>query len=203
MLFCLKKLLGLVIWSGEIVSLLIISLITSSTLNSVFFNFFSINRIMTIKLFHLECFFIIFIFYVVICFRDLSHIILLPFLKSRILVYLTRNFELYSIVINVGVDVKRAVELVNKIPLLELFNDNVEVLPVDPDPIKFSVTINRTFYLFKDLYLFSLYSPSILGDFKMLSQSSLSVFDFNFFVFIILRLSCSYSGSFFQFGCVI
>ena len=51
-------------------------------------------------------------------------------------------------------DVDRAVEEVNTIPMLGFMNDIVDVEIALPDPIKTSVTINNTFFLFKLLYFF-------------------------------------------------
>ena len=56
---------------------------------------------------------------------------------------------MYSFVIKLAKDVRRAVELVNTIPMLVLINDIVEVVLVDPDPNKVSVTINNTFFFFR------------------------------------------------------
>ena len=51
--------------------------------------------------------------------------------------------------INIAIDVNRAVEEVNTITMLEFFNDIVEVLIADPDPIKSSVIRNNVFFSFK------------------------------------------------------
>ena len=48
--------------------------------------------------------------------------------------------------------VSEAVEEVNSIPMLGFDNDIVEVVIADPEPTKNSVTINKTFFSFKDLY---------------------------------------------------
>ena len=48
--------------------------------------------------------------------------------------------------------VGEAVEEVNTIPMLGFINDIVEVVIADPEPTKISVTINKTFFSFKDLY---------------------------------------------------
>ena len=50
----------------------------------------------------------------------------------------------------VAIDVKRAVPLVNTIPMLGLNIDSVEAVIVDPDPEKSSITTNNTF--FKDKF---------------------------------------------------
>ena len=61
---------------------------------------------------------------------------------------------MYSLVIKTAMDVRRAVELVKNLPILGFINDIVEVSIADPDPIKNSVIINNTFFLFKPLYFF-------------------------------------------------
>ena len=61
---------------------------------------------------------------------------------------------MYSIVIKIAIPVNEAVEEINTIPMLGLTNDIVEVLTANHDPIKISVIINNTFFLFKILYLF-------------------------------------------------
>ena len=65
--------------------------------------------------------------------------------------------------------VKKAVELVSTIPLLEFINDIVDVDIADPDPTKISVIIDNTFFLFKPLCFFLYYSFPVLRDFKMFS----------------------------------
>ena len=52
------------------------------------------------------------------------------------------------------IDVSKAVELVNTIPVLGFFEDFIKILIADPDPIKISVIIRNTFFLFNDLYFF-------------------------------------------------
>ena len=49
--------------------------------------------------------------------------------------------------IRIAIDVNKAVELDNTMPMLGLINDIVEVLIADPDPIKISVINNITFFL--------------------------------------------------------
>ena len=56
---------------------------------------------------------------------------------------------MFSFVIRIAIDVNKAVEPVNTIPILWLNNDVVEVPIADPDPNKFSVIINNTFFLFE------------------------------------------------------
>ena len=56
--------------------------------------------------------------------------------------------------IKIARDVNKAVEDVNKIPMLGFIIDIVDVEIADPDPIKISVLINIQFFLFKDIYFF-------------------------------------------------
>ena len=56
--------------------------------------------------------------------------------------------------IKIARDVNKAVEEVNTIPMVGFINDIVDVEIADPDPIKFSVIIDNTFFLFKLLYFF-------------------------------------------------
>ena len=60
---------------------------------------------------------------------------------------------MYSFVVNIAIDVKKAVELVNTIPMLGFINHIVEVALADPDPNKISVIINSAF--FKNFYISS------------------------------------------------
>ena len=62
---------------------------------------------------------------------------------------------MYSFVVKIALDVKRAVELVNATPLLGISIDNVEVVTADPDPNKISLLNNITFFLFIFLYFFT------------------------------------------------
>ena len=59
-----------------------------------------------------------------------------------------------SFEINIAILVNKAVLDSLKIPTLGLIIDNVELVIVLPDPIRISVIINNTFFLFKHLYLF-------------------------------------------------
>ena len=61
-------------------------------------------------------------------------------------------------------DVRRAVELVNTMPILRLNIDIVELVIADPYPNNISVIINFFFFLFNDLYLFLYCSLSIISD---------------------------------------
>ena len=51
--------------------------------------------------------------------------------------------------IKIARDVNKAVEEVINIPMLGFINHIVEVEIADPDPIRISVIINNTFFLFK------------------------------------------------------
>ena len=51
--------------------------------------------------------------------------------------------------INIAVDVNRAVEVFNTIPMLGFLSDIVEVVIALPDPNKISVIINKTLFLYK------------------------------------------------------
>ena len=78
---------------------------------------------------------------------------------------------MYSFVIRVAIDINKAVELINTIPMLGLNNDFVETFFLDPDPNKktYVIFFNVTFSLFKLLYFFLIYSLSILGLFNIFS----------------------------------
>ena len=76
---------------------------------------------------------------------------------------------MYSLVIKIARLDKKAVEGVNTIPMMGLINEIVEVLTNDPDPIKISVIIDNTFFLFRLLYFFLYYSLSILRLFNIFS----------------------------------
>ena len=64
------------------------------------------------------------------------------------------NLLIYSLVIKIARDVNKAVKEVNTIPILGFINDIVDVEIALPDPIKTSVIINSTFFLFTLLYFF-------------------------------------------------
>ena len=68
-------------------------------------------------------------------FNVFSNSNLITFIQSLSLVYLL-FFDMYSFVTKTALDVKRAVLLVNTIPMLGFINDIVELVIVDPDPIK-------------------------------------------------------------------
>ena len=54
---------------------------------------------------------------------------------------------MYSFVIKIAKDVKRAVDLIKTISKLGLINDIVEVLIVDPNANETSVIFNKTFFM--------------------------------------------------------
>ena len=56
--------------------------------------------------------------------------------------------------IKIARDVNKAVEELSTIPMLGFIIDIVDVEIADPHPIKISVIINKTFFLFKFLYFF-------------------------------------------------
>ena len=70
-------------------------------------------------------------------------------MQSLNFVYGIFNFEMYSFVINIDIDVNKALEEVNTIPMLGFISDIVEVPMVDPDAISISVIINNTFFFLK------------------------------------------------------
>ena len=53
---------------------------------------------------------------------------------------------MYSFVIKIAIDVNKAVELVNTLPIVGFINDIVEVVIVDPDPNYIPVIYKSTFY---------------------------------------------------------
>ena len=59
---------------------------------------------------------------------------------------------MYSLVIKIAILVNRAVLDEITIPAPVLIKPNVELPIADPGPIKISVIINKTFFLFKLLY---------------------------------------------------
>ena len=74
--------------------------------------------------------------------------------QSLYLVCRIFNFDSYSFVIKITIDVNEAVILVSTIPLLGLVNSIVGVVKADLDPIKISVLINDTFLLLNFLFFF-------------------------------------------------
>ena len=61
---------------------------------------------------------------------------------------------MYSLVTKIAILVNRAVLLEIILPAPGLIKPIIEELLVEADPIKISVTINNTFFLFNDLYFF-------------------------------------------------
>ena len=76
---------------------------------------------------------------------------------------------MYSFVIRIAVDVNKAVELVNTIPMLGLINDIVEVVKADPDPNNISVIINSIFFYSNTYFSFYSFIMSFLRDFNIFS----------------------------------
>ena len=73
--------------------------------------------------------------------------------QSLNFVYWIFNFDLYSFVIKMAILVKKAVLLVNTIPMLGTIIENVKVVFSQPDPKNISAINNKTFF-FKLSYLF-------------------------------------------------
>ena len=61
---------------------------------------------------------------------------------------------MYSFVFEIAILVKKAVELINTIPILGLIKNMVELPFADPNPIKISVVIDNTFLSFKFFYIY-------------------------------------------------
>ena len=90
---------------------------------------------------------------------------------------------MYSFVIKIAIDNERAMLEDIIIPTLWFVIAKLLESIVEADPIKNSVIINKTFFLFKDSYIFPESSLSTLSDFSVFSWSCFSVL--NFFYFII------------------
>ena len=75
-------------------------------------------------------------------------------IQSPYLVYPIPNLLLYSFVVKIANEVNKAEQLAMKIPTDGLIDEKVLDVTADPDPIKISVIINKTFFLFKLFYLF-------------------------------------------------
>ena len=85
-------------------------------------------------------FFLIFFLSIIDSLNVFSYNKVITLIQSRNFVYLIFNFELYSFVINAAMDVRRAVELVNTMPIVGLIIDIVEVDRLEK---------NCSIYLFK------------------------------------------------------
>ena len=72
---------------------------------------------------------------------------------SRNIVYLIFISDKDSFVIKIAIDVNRIVLVDIRTPMLGLVNDKVEVVIVKADPNEIAVIINKTFFLFKLLYI--------------------------------------------------
>ena len=56
--------------------------------------------------------------------------------------------------IKIAIEVNKAEQLAMGIPTDGLISEKVLDVIADPDPMRISVIINNTFFLFKDLYFF-------------------------------------------------
>ena len=86
---------------------------------------------------------------------------------------------MYSLVINVAIDVIKAELLAIDIPILGLTIDDVEDTILDLDPFKISEIIKDIFFLFKLSYNFLEYSLSL---FLIKLDLHFSSFDMTFFI---------------------
>ena len=59
-----------------------------------------------------------------------------------------------SFVIKIAIEVNKAEQLAMGIPIDGLISEKVLDVIADPDPMRISVIINKTFFLFKDFYFF-------------------------------------------------
>ena len=84
-------------------------------------------------------------------FKNFSYNKVISLIQSLSFVYRIFNFDMYSFVIKTAILINRAVLDEIKIPTPGLNNPIVELPNADPDPIKNSVIINNTFFLFKTL----------------------------------------------------
>ena len=82
-------------------------------------------------------------------------------IQSLQLVYRIFIFEIYSLVINIAILVNKAVIDEITIPAPGLIKPIVKLPITEPDPIKKSVTIHKTFFLIQDFYFFLQNSLSI------------------------------------------
>ena len=81
------------------------------------------------------------------CLNFLSYTKLITKFQSRNIVYLISNFEIYSFVIKIAILVYKAALDKKTIPTVGLVIHKVELVFVEPPPIKFSVTFNNTFII--------------------------------------------------------
>ena len=75
-------------------------------------------------------------------------------IQSLNLDYLVFNLLIYSFVIKIAIEVNKAEQVVMGIPIDGLISEKVLDVIANPLPIKISVIINKTFFLFKFLYFF-------------------------------------------------
>ena len=107
---------------------------------------------MITNLFQLLNFFLIYFLSVIDSFNVFSYSKVTTLIQSLNFVYLVFTLLIYSFAIKIAIDVRRAVELVNTIPMLGLINDLVKLVIVDPDPNINSLIINNTFF-FLNFYI--------------------------------------------------
>ena len=108
---------------------------------------------MIVNLFQLLRFFSIDFLSIIDSFNVFSYSKVLTLIQSRNFVYRIFNFDMYSFVIVIAIDVNRAVLLEKIIPAPGLFKLIAEVPIADPDPTSISVINKFSFYL--NFYIFS------------------------------------------------
>ena len=79
---------------------------------------------------------------------------MIKLIQSRNFLYLIFNLELYSFVIKLAILLNKAVLDDITMPTDGLNIDKVELVIGEPPPIKISVIINNTLFLFNDLFFF-------------------------------------------------
>ena len=85
-------------------------------------------------------------------FKNFSYNKVITLIQSLRLLYLIFNFDMNSLVINIAINVIGAVLLGRRKPALAFNIANVLQLFVAADPVKISVVINNTSFLFKFLF---------------------------------------------------
>ena len=101
---------------------------------------------MTINNFKFLCFFIINFFSIIDCFNVFSNNKVITLIQYLNFLYRIFSFELYSLVIKIALLVNKAVLDDIIIPTDGLIEDKVELVFVEPPPIKISVIFNITFF---------------------------------------------------------
>ena len=90
--------------------------------------------------------------------------------QSCILVYRIFDFEMYSFVIKIAIDVNKAVKIDITKPALGFNIAKLLQFIVEGNAIEISVIINDIFFFFqKFIYFFPKFSLSILRDIKLIS----------------------------------